>query len=187
MHWLQTNITLFLAELVTCIQVAHQCMQTNLSLPPAGDRQRLACRCCAHRQPASLCGCNVDTICQGSNDQPGAIAEIFVPAVRIMLEHIGACHFYSRLAARSTTHTSHDSGCTKSHKLHKQQHVKLADKPAANKMCGLVLSQAVAYSLPIWEGGITDADSAIIDCGVPVRSELAHPLEAVRPTQTQAS
>ena len=37
--------------------------------------------------------------------------------------------------------------------------------------------------LPIGEGGITDADAAIIDCGVPVRPQLAHPLEAVSPVR----
>ena len=43
-----------------------------------------------------------------------------------------------------------------------------------------------SLSLPVWESGVTNTDTAVIHCGVPVGPELAHPLEAVRPAQIQA-
>ena len=42
-------------------------------------------------------------------------------------------------------------------------------------------TETAVEGLPIGEGGITDADTAVIDCGVPVGPQLAHPLETVSP------
>ena len=40
------------------------------------------CRSSAHREPACLSGCNVDTVSQRGDDQPCTITKVFVSACR---------------------------------------------------------------------------------------------------------
>lgn len=40
---------------------------------------KLTSGCSAHREPAGLSGCDVDAVCQGGDDQPGAVAKILIP------------------------------------------------------------------------------------------------------------